>query len=230
MAEGIGCCHGWRDLEKTGWKIAEQLGGLDDSRTMIEVLVGVGILSSMALEDISSVDIEAHHRLTRARHSQICLGKARELPQAATKVLLHPEPLRAASIAAMFLAVRRTSALLSHPCHAITSSRCYQSTSSAANTQLSPRWLSDVKTRVGACLSFGLTAPQMALAGSILEEIADDWRELVAGSEGYLTSPTRRGLYRWPVAWGEQDSMVCLPLDTVSEEYCIDSEAKLSFG
>ena len=48
----------------------------------------------------------------------------------------------------------------------------------------------------------------MALAGSILEEIADDWRELVAGSEGYLTSPTRRGLHRWPVAWGEQDSMV----------------------
>jgi len=70
----------------------------------------------------------------------------------------------------------------------------------------------------------------MALAGSILEEIADDWRELVAGSEGYLTSPTRRGLHRWPVAWGEQDSMVCFPLGTQSEEYCVDSEAKASFG
>jgi hypothetical protein len=58
----------------------------------------------------------------------------------------------------------------------------------------------------------------MALAGSIMEEIADDWRELVAGSEGYLTSPTRRGLHRWPVAWGEQDSMVCFPLDAQSDE------------
>jgi hypothetical protein len=111
----------------------------------------------------------------------------------------------------MFLAVRRTPALLSKPCNAVTSFRCYQSTASAANTQLSPRWLSDVKTRVGACITFGLTPPQMALAGSILEEVASDWRELVAGSEGYLTSPTRRSLHRWPVAWGEQDSMVRFP-------------------
>lgn len=108
----------------------------------------------------------------------------------------------------MSLAARRTSDLLSHPRHAITSARSYQSAASAANSQLSPRWLSDVKTRVGTCLSFGLTPPQIALAGSILEEIADDWRELLAGSEGYLTTPTRRGLHRWPVAWGEQDSMV----------------------
>lgn len=122
-------------------------------------------------------------------------------------MLLLLRPLRAAYIAAMFLAVRRTPSLFSHPRHGITSLR-YQSTASSATAQLSPRWLSDVKTRVGACLSFGLTPPQMALAGSILEEIADDWRELVAGSEGYLTSPTRRGLHRWPVAWGEQDSMV----------------------
>lgn len=109
----------------------------------------------------------------------------------------------------MSLVARRTSALLSHPRHALNSIRCYQSAAAAANSQLSPRWLSDVKTRVGTCLSFGLTPPQIALAGSILEEIADDWRELVAGSEGYLTIPTRRGLHRWPVAWGEQDSMVC---------------------
>jgi hypothetical protein len=158
-----------------------------------------------------NVDIEAHHRLTRARHWQICLGKrsSRTCAQA-TRVLPHPEPLRAVYIAAMFLAVRRTSARLPQPCHVVTSFRCYQSTASAANTQLSPRWLSDVKTRVGACITFGLTPPQMALAGSILEEIASDWRELVAGSEGYLTSPTRRGLHRWPVAWGEQDSMVRL--------------------
>lgn len=110
----------------------------------------------------------------------------------------------------MFLAARRIPALRSLPSYACPSDRCFQSTVSAANAQLSPRWLSDVKTRVGACITFGLTPPQLALAGSILEEIAEDWRELVAGSEGFLTSPTRRGLHRWPVAWGEQDSMVCL--------------------
>jgi hypothetical protein len=145
----------------------------------------------------------------RARHSQSASANDRLELAEATKVLPHPEgPLRIAYIAVMFLAARRTSARRSQPCHVITSFRCYQSTASAANTQLSPRWLSDVKTRVGACITFGLTPPQMALAGSILEEIASDWRELVAGSEGYLTSPTRCSLHRWPVAWGEQDSMV----------------------
>ena len=96
---------------------------------------------------------------------------------------------------------RRTTSLLA-------STRRYQST--AATAQLSPRWLSDLKTRIGACISFGLTPAQTAVAGSILDEVARDWRELVAGSEGYLTSPSRRGLHRWPVAWGEQDSMVRL--------------------
>jgi hypothetical protein len=68
VAEGIGCCHGWRGVKKTGWKIAEQLKGLDGSKTINEVLVCVETLLLMALEEHSSVDIEAHHRLTRARH------------------------------------------------------------------------------------------------------------------------------------------------------------------
>jgi hypothetical protein len=107
----------------------------------------------------------------------------------------------------MFLTARRTASLLTS-----TSTRRYQSTSATA--QLSPRWLSDLKSRIGACITFGLTPAQTAVAGSILDEVAQDWRELVAGSEGYLTSPSRRGLHRWPVAWGEQDSMVCLHTTT----------------
>jgi hypothetical protein len=109
----------------------------------------------------------------------------------------------------MSLTARRTTSLLA-------STRRYQST--AATAQLSPRWLSDLKTRIGACISFGLTPAQTAVAGSILDEVAQDWRELVAGSEGYLTSPSRRGLHRWPVAWGEQDSMVCLHNTAVSPQ------------
>jgi hypothetical protein len=74
---------------------------------------------------------------------------------------------------------------------------------------LSPRWLGDVKQRVGHCLMWGLEPAQIVEAGRILEEIAWDWRELVAGSEGFLTDRTRRGLFRQEVVWGEMDSMVC---------------------
>lgn len=50
---------------------------------------------------------------------------------------------------------------------------------------------------------FGLQPEQTREAGSIVQEIAADWRELIAGSEGFLTSKDRRGLYRQEVVWGE---------------------------
>jgi hypothetical protein len=53
---------------------------------------------------------------------------------------------------------------------------------------------------------FGLTEPQAKEAGSILQELALNWRELIAGSEGFLTEKGRRGLFRQEVVWGE---MVC---------------------
>lgn len=69
---------------------------------------------------------------------------------------------------------------------------------------LGPRWLSDLKKRIGRCINFGIDAEKMREAGVILACLAKDWRELVAGSEGFLTSPDRRGLYRQGVVWGEQ--------------------------
>ncbi|KAH1495871.1 hypothetical protein KXV74_001146 [Aspergillus fumigatus] len=69
------------------------------------------------------------------------------------------------------------------------------------------RWLTMVKRRIGKCMMFGLKPPQVEEAGYILQRIARDWRELIAGSEGYLTDEQRRGLYRQRVAWGEMDSM-----------------------
>jgi len=83
------------------------------------------------------------------------------------------------------------------------------SSPTAATAALSPRWLSDVKRRIGQCITFGLKPHQTHEAGTILQEIARDWRELVAGSEGYLTGPTRRSMHRQEVVWGEMDSMVC---------------------
>ncbi len=72
---------------------------------------------------------------------------------------------------------------------------------------LSPRWLSDVKERVGKCITFGLQPAQTREAGVIMAELSRDWRELLCGSDGFLTSPTRRGLFRHRVVWGEQDAM-----------------------
>jgi hypothetical protein len=80
-----------------------------------------------------------------------------------------------------------------------------------ATEKLSPRWLGDVKQRLGKCMTFGMQAEQVARAGAVLETVARDWRELVAGSEGFLTSEDRRGFYRHAVVWGEMDSMVSFP-------------------
>lgn len=77
------------------------------------------------------------------------------------------------------------------------------STPAPATDALSPRWLSDVKTRIGKCISFGIGAEQTREAGSVLAEVARDWRELVGGSEGFLTGKEWRGLYRQEVVWGE---------------------------
>ncbi|KAL3464691.1 hypothetical protein BJX64DRAFT_88288 [Aspergillus heterothallicus] len=71
---------------------------------------------------------------------------------------------------------------------------------------IDPRWLTMTKKRVGRCMMFGLKPGQIQEAGEIVQQIARDWRDLIAGSEGYLTDATRRGLFRQSVAWGE---MVC---------------------
>ena len=55
-------------------------------------------------------------------------------------------------------------------------------------------------------MMFGLKTPQVQEAGEVLQQLARDWRELVAGSEGFLTNDIVRGLFRHNVTWGE---MVC---------------------
>lgn len=50
---------------------------------------------------------------------------------------------------------------------------------------------------------FGIDDAQTSEAASILQEVSSDWRELLAGSEGFLTSQEYRGLYRQEVVWGE---------------------------
>ncbi|CAI6339005.1 unnamed protein product [Periconia digitata] len=68
----------------------------------------------------------------------------------------------------------------------------FQSTSST-RTRPNPRWLSEARTRIGKCISFGLSSEQTREAGGVLHELTDRWRELLAGSEGFLASKDQAG-------------------------------------
>lgn len=74
-------------------------------------------------------------------------------------------------------------------------------------TSISPRWLTDIKARVGKCISFGMPPKLVDEASTVLQELGANWRDLVIGSEGFVTEPRRAGLDRVPIQWGDQDSM-----------------------
>lgn len=94
-----------------------------------------------------------------------------------------------------------------HPSSPQATSTHYKQESTAVNKEKShtidPRWLTDTKRRIGKCLMFGLKPAQVQEAGRILQRLARDWRELIAGSEGFLTHATRRALFRRDVVWGD---------------------------
>lgn len=53
-------------------------------------------------------------------------------------------------------------------------------------------------------MMFGLKPDQVDEGAQILSQLAQEWRELIAGSEGFLTEAKRRSLFRHGVVWGEQ--------------------------
>jgi hypothetical protein len=69
------------------------------------------------------------------------------------------------------------------------------------------RWITDLRARIGKCLAFGCNTQQISQAADVLRAIATEWKELLAGSEGFLTGG-RRGLDGRQIAWGEMDSFV----------------------
>ncbi|KAL8759064.1 MAG: hypothetical protein Q9199_001018 [Rusavskia elegans] len=82
---------------------------------------------------------------------------------------------------------------------------------STTRRQLTPlalpsRWLSDLRSRLGKCIIFGLKPAQVDEAGAILRVLAREWRELLAGSEGFLVGKRRAGLEGHQVVWGEMVS------------------------
>lgn len=69
------------------------------------------------------------------------------------------------------------------------------------------RWIAELRARVGKCIIFGCDRQQISRAASVLGALAREWKELLAGSEGFLTGG-RRGLEAREIAWGEMDTFV----------------------
>ncbi|KAM7218277.1 hypothetical protein V8F06_006340 [Rhypophila decipiens] len=67
------------------------------------------------------------------------------------------------------------------------------------------RWITDLRDRVGKCIIFGCSNRQVSRSAEVLRALAVEWKDLLAGSEGFLTGG-RRGLDSQKIAWGEMDS------------------------
>ncbi|MCJ1314421.1 hypothetical protein MMC25_008103 [Agyrium rufum] len=75
---------------------------------------------------------------------------------------------------------------------------------SSSSTGPSPKYfLSDVKKRIGRCVSFGLPVTGALEAARISRHIGEDWKSLVLAVDGY---DIRNGLEE-KVRWGEMDAM-----------------------
>jgi hypothetical protein len=70
-------------------------------------------------------------------------------------------------------------------------------------------------------MTFGLRPAQTEQAGNVLRQLATDWRELVAGSEGFLTGEKRRGLYGHNVIWGEMVGGLYYLHGLVAAAHCV---------
>lgn len=81
--------------------------------------------------------------------------------------------------------------------------RCLSTSTKKDAPTTAPLRLSDLRSRIGKCINFGLDSAQAHKASSLLQDMTQDWRGLIAGTEGFLTEENRMGLYRQAVVWGE---------------------------
>ena len=88
----------------------------------------------------------------------------------------------------------------STPCRLSSTSAAPPTPNASPTATLPTRWLSDLKQRIGKCILFGLSQKQVDEVGDIMGTVAGNWRELLAGSEGFLTR--RAGYEGREVAWG----------------------------
>lgn len=59
-----------------------------------------------------------------------------------------------------------------------------------------------------------MNAEQVQQAGKICKLLGEEWKELLAGSEGFLTDEKRAGLLGHRVSWGELDTMVSVSTES----------------
>ena len=78
-----------------------------------------------------------------------------------------------------------------------------RSSTSAAPLASNGRFLTTQKSRLGRLFFHGTNESEVKEASQILQDLSTNWRTYVAGSEGYLVDPRRRGLYRHNVSWGD---------------------------
>ena len=57
---------------------------------------------------------------------------------------------------------------------------------------------------------FGMDKEQTREMAAVCKILGEEWRDLVAGREGFLVDKKRAGFLRQKVVWGEMDSMVRL--------------------
>lgn len=80
--------------------------------------------------------------------------------------------------------------------------RTFYSHHTAQSYAVPQSWLSDLKTRIGKCIVFGLQPAQLDEAGDILRIVAGNWRKLAAGSEGFLVGHRRERIEGASSRWG----------------------------
>lgn len=95
-----------------------------------------------------------------------------------------------------------------HLCRHASSSSIPAAQSAAQSAAHNTRWLAETKARLGRLFFHGTTPAEATEAAAVLRNLTDNWRSYVAGAEGFLVNPLRRGLFRHAVAWGDMDSMV----------------------
>jgi hypothetical protein len=99
---------------------------------------------------------------------------------------------------------------LGHRAQLVTGRRSFASTAppnAEVAAALSPRWLTDLQTRLKQVSGTKLPPASEAEVERLQREIDSRWLDLLAGSDGFLTSPRWRGLNSHAVAWGDMVSL-----------------------
>jgi hypothetical protein len=82
-----------------------------------------------------------------------------------------------------------------------------ESTVGSGNGELpNPKWLSELRKRAEKVSRAEKSQESSAQLSKILKRLDEDWLELLAGREGYLTEPRWRGLNKHQIAWGDMVS------------------------